>query len=201
MHKTFFCAALLLAATLNASAVVVTGVTATADGSYFGDINHIVDGSGLSSYDTSAMHASGDAQNAWTSGVIQEHILFDLHGVRNLTGMAVWNFNGFSGFGVKLVSVLGSLDGIHFSPIPGAPTQFAQGAHYAAETAELFSFTTTAAYIRFDTLSTFQNAAGLSEVMFTATSVPEPMSLALFGLGLAGLMGWRRWQASAVAQK
>jgi PEP-CTERM motif len=60
--------------------------------------------------------------------------------------------------------------------------------------AQLFSFSTTAAYVQFDSLSTFRNAAGLSEVMFTVVSVPEPISLMLFGIGLACLAAWRRLQ-------
>ncbi len=199
MHKPLFGAALLLAATLNASAAVVTGVTATTRlPPFFGDISHIVDGSGLSSYDTSASHATGDAQSAWAGGAYMDSIVFDLHGTYKLTGMAVWNFNQSNGFGVKDVTVLGSLDGIKFSPIPGAPKAFSQGANYAPELAELFSFNTLAAYVRFDTLTTFQNAAGLSEVMFTASNVPEPATYALFACGLfaVGLAQQRRSAAN-----
>jgi hypothetical protein len=199
MTKTLFCTTLLLTACLNASAVVLTGVTVSGGNTFFGNVNHIVDGSGLSSYTTSAIHAAGNAQNAWASPTILNQLDFDLHGSFNVTGMAVWNFNEFNGFGIKNLNVSGSLDGINYSLITGAPTQFAQGANNVPELAQLFSFSTTAAYVRFDSLSTFQNAAGLSEVMFTVVSVPEPISLTLFGIGLAGLAAWRCMQAGAAA--
>jgi hypothetical protein len=199
MHKSLLCTTLLLAAAFEVKAVVVTGVTVSGGNTFFGNLNNIVDGSGLSSYSTGATHAAGTAQNAWASATILNQIVFDLHGAYNLTGMAVWNFNEFNGFGVNTLNVLASLDGINYNPIPGAPMQFAQGANSAPEQAQLFSFSATAAYVRFDTLTTFQNAAGLSEVMFTASSVPEPASLAMFGIGVAGLAGWRRLRLGTFA--
>ena len=107
-------------------------------------------------------------------------ITFDLRGLYALDGMAVWNFNGFNQVGVKDVIVLGSADGINFTPIDGAPTQFAIGANSASEVAELFSFSRTASFVRFDVLSTYGNFDfALSEVMFTGSAVvPEPSGVA-----------------------
>jgi hypothetical protein len=64
-------------------------------------------------------------------------ITFNLGGLFALDGLAVWNFNGFNQGGVKDVIVLGSTDGINFTPIDGAPTQFAIGANSAPELAHI----------------------------------------------------------------
>src|SRR4030095_10605317 len=115
------------------------------------DISHIVDGSGLFDpgtglpiYTTAALHGRAGADSTFVSGgavpVTSGVITFELGGLYALDGMAVWNFNGFNLVGVKDVTVLGSTDGINFTPIAGAPTQFAIGANSAAEAAELFSF-------------------------------------------------------------
>ena len=93
MNKNLLRTALLLAAAFDVKAVVVTGVTVSGGNTFFGNLNNIVDGSGLSSYSTSAIHAAGNTQNAWASPVILNQIVFDLHGTYNLTGMVLlWNF-------------------------------------------------------------------------------------------------------------
>jgi hypothetical protein len=116
--------------------------------------------------------------------------MFDLRGLYALDGMAVWNFNGFNLDGVKDLVVLGSTDGINFTPIVGAPTQFAIGANGAAEAAELFSFSRTASFVRLDVLSNYGSFDfGLSEVMFTGSAVvPEPSEFALDAGGLVTLL-------------
>jgi len=117
-------------------------------------------------------------------------ITFDLGGLYDLDGMAIWNFNGFNLVGVKDVSIFASTDGINFTPIDGAPTQFAIGANAAPEAAELFSFTRTASFVRFDVLSAYGNFDfGLSEVMFTGSAVvPEPSGVALVVSGMVTLL-------------
>lgn len=162
------------------------------------DISHIVDGSGLFDpgtglpiYTTAAMHGRAAADSTFVSGgavpVTAGSILFDLGGLYALDGMAIWNFNGFNLVGVKDVIVLGSTDGINFTVIDGAPTQFAIGANSAPEAAQLFSFSRTASFIGFSVVSAYGNFDfGLSEVMFTGNAVvPEPSSAAL---GLSGVV-------------
>jgi hypothetical protein len=165
------------------------------------DISHIVDGSGLfdpvtllPSYTTGAMHGRAFADSTFVSGgavpVTSGSITFDLGGLYALDGMAIWNFNGFNQTGVKDVIVLGSTDGINFTTIAGAPTQFAIGANAAAEPAELFSFSRTASFVRLDVLSTYGTFDfGLSEVMFTGSPVvPEPSGVALAASGMVMLL-------------
>src|SRR5215204_5412259 len=71
------------------------------------DISHIVDGSGLfdpvtglSIYATGAMHGRAAADSTFISGgavpVTSGSITFDLGGLYELDGMAIWNFNGFN---------------------------------------------------------------------------------------------------------
>jgi len=184
-------------------AAPIMGVIATTPAPPGGasDISHIVDGSGLfdpvtglSIYATGAMHGRAAADSTFVSGgavpVTSGSITFDLGGLYELDGMAIWNFNGFNLDGVKDVIVLGSTDGINFTVIPGAPTQFAIGANGAAEAAELFSFSSTASFVGFSVLSTYGNFDfGLSEVMFTGTRVvPEPSGVALTVSGIVTLL-------------
>jgi hypothetical protein len=195
----------LLSGLLSASclqAAPIVGVTASTDvpPGAASDISHIVDGSGLFDpvtglpiYATGAMHGRAAADSTFVSGgavpVTSGSITFDLGGLYALDGMAVWNFNGFNLTGVKDVIVLGSTDGINFTTIAGAPTQFAIGANAAAEPAELFSFSRTASFVRLDVLSTYGSFDfGLSEVMFTGSPVvPEPSSLVLVASGMVTL--------------
>ena len=183
---------LLLTSGLRAAPIV--GVIATTDVPPGGasDISHIVDGSGLFDpatglpiYTTGATHGRAAADSTFVSGgavpVTSGSITFNLGGLFALDGLAVWNFNGFNQDGVKDVIVLGSTDGINFTPIDGAPAQFAIGANAAPELAQLFSFSNTASFVRFEVLSTYGTFDfGLSEVMFTGSPVvPEPSSVAL----------------------
>lgn len=190
---------LLAIAALQANAAPITGTTVSTTFASPGDlgsvIQNVVDGSGLSSYTTGATHAAGAPTNSWavSDGAVTGTITFDLGGVFALDGMAVWNFNAFSVFGINGLTIDGSLDGILYAPISGAPTNFAIGASLAAELAELFSFTTTTQFVRFNVASSHGGPGiGLSEVMFTGTAVPEPGTLAILGLGLAGLAASRR---------
>jgi hypothetical protein len=169
-------------------------------GSSFGsNISQIVDGSGLSAYNTSATHAAGIPTNAWTGTVATGTVTFTLGSLYSLDGMAVWNFNANNTAGVQAVTVSGSTDGVNFSVISGAPTSFAIGANFASESAQTFSFSTTASFIRFNIASNhgFTGPTGLSEVMFTtATAAPEPTTCTLLGAGLTALAYLRRRRAA-----
>jgi len=199
--QTALLSGLLSVAGLCAEPIVdVTASTAVPPGGS-SDIAHIVDGSGLFDpgtglpiYTTGAMHGRAAADSTFVSGgavpVTSGSITFDLGGLYDLDGMAIWNFNGFNQDGVKDVIVLGSTDGINFTLIDGAPTQFAIGADGAPELAELFSFSRTASFVRFDVLSAYGNFDfGLNEVMFTGTPVvPEPSGVALSLSGMVILL-------------
>jgi len=178
------------------------------------DISHIVDGSGLFDgssglpiYTIGALHGVAFADSTFVSGgavsVTKGSITFDLGGLYALDGMAVWNFNGFnsSTVGVKDLSILNSIDGVNFTPMGGAPNHFRIGTVGGPERAELFSFASTASFVRFDVSSTYGNSDfGLSEVMFTGTppasAVPAPSSIVLFACGLAMLLLVRRHRSA-----
>jgi hypothetical protein len=159
-------------------------------------------GTGLPIYTTAALHGRAAADSTFVSGgavpVTSGSIIFDLGGMYDLDGMAVWNFNGFNQTGVKDLNIFGSTDGINFTLIGGAPTHFAIGANSAAEAAELFAFTRTASFVRFDVLSTYGvSDFGLSEVMFTGSrSVPEPSGVFLAAHGVVTLLALRRRHSS-----
>lgn len=190
---------LLAVAALQANAAPIIGVTATTTFANPGDsasvIGNIVNGSGLSSYTTGATHAGGTPTNAWAAtGGVTGTITFNLGGVFDLDGMAIWNFNANSIFGIDDLTIDGSLDGVTYAPLPGTPTSFGIGAS-GSEVAQLFSFTATTQFVRFNVTSSHGGpGVGMSEVMFTgaAAAVPEPGSIAVLGLGLFGLAAFRR---------
>jgi hypothetical protein len=210
MNRFKLATALLVAMLSNmASAMPITGVTVRTDfpspGYQNSVIENVVNGNGLTSYTTGATHAAALASNSWVAITpAMGHIIFDLGEVYDLDGMAVWNFNGEPKIGIKDLTISGSLDGASFAPITGAPNSFAIGVFAAPQLAEVFSLATTAQFIRFDVASNYgfilggEEAIGLSEVIFTgdrAAVIPTPATLALFGLGLAGLVWSRRKKA------
>jgi F5/8 type C domain len=190
--------ALSIANASNAQAALITGVTASTDiapeyPSY--SINSIVNGAGLSSLSLTATHevAEGFSLNGWASvgNANTGNFTFNLNGLYNLAGFSVWNWNNNNFYGVKNVNILTSTDGINFTAVAGAPTQFAQGANNASESPEQFSFSpVNAAYVRFNVLSNQGDGIGLAEVQFdsasAATSVPEPLTIFGTFIGLGG---------------
>jgi len=178
----------------------ITGVTATANvGTASGALVQIVNGAGLTALSLSASHANGSTNNLWGGAGTSSTITFNLHDSYVLTDLAVWNFNGSNTAGVRDVQISTSTDGSNFAALVGGPTQFAIGNNNAAELAQLFSFgPVTASFVRFNISSNygFSGVTGLSEVGFGGTlassAVPEPTTLALFGIGTAGFAARRR---------
>lgn len=169
-------------------------------GAYTGyNISKIVDGSGLSALSFSDTHDIAANTNAWAGSLfaLTGTIDFNLHGTYDLNRLAVWNFNGASTAGVKNLSILTSTDGVNYSSLVGAPGVFAQGADFASEIAQQFTFTpVTASYVRFNITSNYSSTifTGLSEVAFGSVDVPvpEPSALALFAVGATGFAARRR---------
>ncbi|WP_373540613.1 PEP-CTERM sorting domain-containing protein [Chamaesiphon sp.] len=191
--------ALSIANAPNAQAALINGVTASTNmtGSSGFEINNIANGSGLSSLSLTATHSQSSIANAWTSGLNPAstgNFTFNLNGLYSLSGLSVWNWNNNTLVGVKGVNVLTSTDGINFTVVGDAPTQFAAGEDPGPESPERFSFApVSASYVRFNVLSNQGLGIGLSEVQFdgspSATAVPEPLTivgtLAGFGGGAA----------------
>jgi hypothetical protein len=162
-------------------------------------INHLVDGSGLPGDIPSLMglHQAASPSDAWLSSATTPtgNITFNLNGTYSLAGFSLWNFNYGNVGGVKGVTVTTSTDGISYTAVTGAPTQFAIGANIAPESPEQFSFApVNASYVKFQVLSNyggFFGSTGLSEVQFnsssaSATSVPEPLTIFGTFMGLGG---------------
>ncbi len=185
--------------------VMMTGVANAAviqptvvDYSYVGFdarlVTHVVDGSGLVG-DGSAgtMHGQGGS-DYWFTGVAGGYITFDLGDGYDVTTMRIWNIcaTSHSTYGTKDISV---------SAGPTLGTLVAQGAQTLTQGTEAPTYTgediavnyTGVRYIRFDITSSYTAPyAGLAEVRFEATLVPEPATLVLLGLGSLATLRRRR---------
>ena len=191
-------------------AAYLAGVTATTNmGNGFGtNISQITDGSGLSSLTLTATHDAASRSNSWVGNVVTGTVDFDLNGLFSLAGMSVWNFNGNNLFGTNGVQVLSSLNGVTYTPVPGGPSAFAQGASGVPEGPQQFTFgPVNAAFVRFNIQSNFgggATASGLSEVGFdagpVANAVPAPagLLLGLTGLPIFGIVARLRRKAVGV---
>ncbi len=186
-----------------ASADLLSAVGATTDmGAGFGtDLVNTINGVGLSSIDLNALHDPTIPSNSWVStvGTTTGQVTFSLGGSFLIDGFSFWNQNGggpglAGSTGINGVSVLGSTDGLLFTPIAGAPSSFAQQPSIVPVGPEVVSFGAVAvSHIRFQISSNWGDVqvTGFAEVQFS--EVPAPGALAL--LGLAGLVGQRRRRA------
>lgn len=127
-------------------------------------------------------------------GTTSASVTYNLGGIFNIGKLALWNEESS---GIGLLDLWYSTDGINFSALSLGltPTDNPLGPNYAAD---VFSFASVnAQYVRFDMSRCPQIDPGsyascaIGEVAFSA-NVPEPASLALFGIGLAGLASLRR---------
>lgn len=209
MAVGFMAATLTLVPTGNAHAALITGVTASTNmGSDSGtNIQNTVNGVGLPG-DTPSLtgiHAVATPSNSWASrsGTTTGNIDFNLNNLFNLNGFSFWNFSADNASGIQNVNILASTDGITYTPISGAPTQFAIGAFADPTPAQQYSFAPVLAqYVRFSVLSNYGGAsAGFNEVQFDGTPIPTPALLpGLIGMGVAALRK-RRADAGQVAEK
>jgi len=207
-------------AAISANAATITGVTIE---DFSSDLKegfadrlavYTIDGSGFEPNGTGT-HSTDAEGNMWmntgtfTTGgnpgddPLPSTITYDLEGNYDLDAFTVWNYNGGTGTGGAngvTVSVADTVGG-PFTTLAGI-TNFAQApGNDTTDFGETFDLTSLSAannvrLLRIEITSNHgsgEDLAGLSEIRFDGTVVPEPGSLALLGLG--GLLIARRRRA------
>ncbi|BEU05078.1 hypothetical protein OAG1_38780 [Agarivorans sp. OAG1] len=172
---------------------------------FAGDINNTIDQSGLNTtfvsgvtdfdtYNPSSQSVINTAPNQWWGATdTLGYTDFDLGAVYNLHRFALWNANFI--FGVKDFRVLIDDNAAFSSALDlGSFT-----ANFDQATGQVFDLLDgIGRYVRIEHLSIHSNSSNINEVAFDVssfspvTSVPEPSTLAIFGLAFAGLMFRRK---------
>lgn len=193
---------------------IVSPVSATinSSGPGFGSINDTFNHAGLITDFTSGVtnfdtYIGGNPLHSWlftgnewfgNSGATTAVVTYDLGALRTIDRLALWNDEAS---GIGTLNLLGSLDSVTFLPLASGlnPTDNALAADYGAD---VFSFAATSVrYIRFDMSNCPQPlrnetapfpSCAIGEVAFREATVPEPGTVALLGLGMAGLAAGRR---------
>ena len=201
LKKLLMIAFVQLTFLVSAHATLITGVTASTDmGSGFGtSLTNTVNGTGLTSLALDATHSATTPSNSWvSSNTLVGNIDFNLGSLYDVAGFSFWNQNaggpgGAGSTGIKDVTIQLSIDGINFSNIIGAVTQFLQ-VPTSTGLPQLVNFSPVqASHIRFVVGSNWGDVSqtGFAEVQFDSAAIPTPAPIALIGLGLA-VLGFSR---------
>ncbi len=157
--------------------------------------------SGVTDFDSFVSTTLSVPRNGWAAGFGTQppaFLDFDLGGEFFIDAMAFWGVDGVAA--IRDFSLLASLqDDFSDATVLGnysAETQF------ALNPAQVFTFApTNARFVRLSYTSNFgstSRAGAASEVAFRSFIIPEPSSLALMVVGVAGLIALR-WRQSRPA--
>jgi hypothetical protein len=146
--------------------------TTTLAAQFGSSVDNTINGAGLVTFPSlSADHEGTNPGNAFYASSDVGTLDFDLGGSYLVDGLAFWNTNatGPPQTGIQDVVISSSEDGVTFTPIPGAPTVFAEATGTTTE-AEQFSFdVVTASYIRIEVTTNYGSGSfvGFAEVAFS----------------------------------
>jgi hypothetical protein len=167
-------------------------------------LSHAIDQSGLTAtyvsgttdFDSFVASTTHNSQpgNDWVANNQTGNVFFDLGGIFSIDKAAVWNFGGQSGiinFGIQNIALSWSIDDLTYTSL--SSYTLLQGVTGVNSAAQVLTFgSVNARYIRMDVLSNYGGiGSSLGEIAFNQT-VPEPATIALMGLGFAGMAARRR---------